>query len=64
MAKKRIDTLSLEDLSQLIEQKVLEIIGDPDQGLELREEFKQELYKRLQKKTKRFSHAEVVKKFG
>ncbi len=64
MAKKRVDTLSLEDLSQLIEQKVLEIIGDSDQGLELREEFKQELCKRLQQKAKRLSHAEVVKKFG
>ena len=54
----------LEELNELIEQKILEIIGDPDYGLELRDEFKEEIIKRLKKKTKRISHDEVVKKFG
>ena len=30
-------------------QKILEVLGDPDSGLELREEFKEELKGRLGK---------------
>jgi hypothetical protein len=61
---KKISHLSIEDLNNLIEQKILEILGDPDYGLELREDFKRELVKRLSKKSKRISHEEVIKKFG
>jgi len=61
---KKISHLSIEDLNNLIEQKILEILGDPDYGLELREDFKRELMKRLSKKSKRISHEEVIKKFG
>jgi len=36
----KVRDLSVDDLEQLIEQKILEMLGDPDSGLELREEFK------------------------
>ncbi|WP_369018050.1 hypothetical protein QBE54_09985 [Thermatribacter velox] len=55
--------LSMEDLEHLIEEKVLEILGDPDSGLELKEEFKRKLRERLEKPSKRISHEEVLGKF-
>jgi len=42
----------------------LEILGDPDSGLELKDEFKRELKERLKKSSKRTSYEEVVKEFG
>ncbi len=59
-----ISQISIEDLENLIEQKILEILGDPDTNLELREDFKKELNARLASRLKRFSHREVVKKFA
>ena len=47
MAKVR--HLTIDDLECLIEQKILEVLGDPDYGLELKAEFKQELERRLKK---------------
>lgn len=65
MAKiKEINHLDLNDLNNLIEQKILEILGDPDYGLELREDFKKEMLKRVRNKSKRISHEEVVKRFA
>jgi len=61
---KLLNQISLDKLNDLIEQKILEIIGDPDYGLELRPDFKKEIIRRLYKKTKRISHHEVMKKFG
>jgi len=61
---KNIGQLSLEDLDFMIEKKVLEILGDPDLGLELKREFREELKKRLAEKTHRVSHKEVMKQFG
>jgi len=55
--------MSLDDLENLIEQKILEVFGDPDAGLELREDFKEELRKRLSSNSRRVSHREVVEKF-
>ena len=55
--------ISVEDLEQLIEQKVLEMLGDPDSGLRLNEKFKAKLEKRLKKSARRISHQEVLKKF-
>ncbi len=60
---KTIGAMSLDDLENLIEQKILEAFGDPDAGLELREDFKEELRKRLSSNSRRVSHPEVVKKF-
>jgi|Deesub1362B_J571_1020462.scaffolds.fasta_scaffold01589_5 hypothetical protein len=56
--------LSMEDLEHLIEQKILEILGDPDSGLELREDFKSQLKRRLEKPSRRISHEEVAARFG
>jgi hypothetical protein len=59
-----IKNMSTDDLEHFIEQKLLEILGDPDAGLPLREGFKKELQERLQTPSKRVSHEEVLKKFG
>jgi len=60
----RIGDLTVDDLEYLIEQKVLEMLGDPDAGLELREEFRQRLKSRLDATSRKVSHAEVMKRFG
>jgi len=41
--------VSSQNLEQFIEHKVLEIIGDPDSGLQLKKEFKTKLQERLKK---------------
>lgn len=61
---KNIGQLTIDDLENLIEQKILEILGDPDTSLDLREEFKEELKARLAKRLKRIPHQEVMKRFG
>jgi len=60
----KVKDLSMDDLEYLIEQKVLEILGDPDSGLELTDEFKKKLTERLEKPSRRISHKEVLKEFG
>lgn len=60
----KVKDLNIDDLEHLIEQKVLEVLGDPDSGLELREEFKKELTERLEKTSKRISHKEAIKRVG
>jgi hypothetical protein len=55
-----IKDLTIDDLQYLIEQKVLEILGDPDAGLEMKNEFKEELRKRLKSPSRRTSHEEVL----
>jgi len=50
---KFLNQISLDKLNDLIEQKILEVIGDPDYGLELRPDFKKEIIRRLYKKTKK-----------
>ncbi len=39
----KVKDLSVDDLEHLIEQKILEIFGDPESGLELKPEFKKKL---------------------
>jgi hypothetical protein len=60
----KVKDLTIDDLEFLIEQKVLEILGDPDSGLELKPEFKQELGRRLGASSRRTSHEEIARKFG
>ena len=60
---RRLGALSEEDRELLIERKVLEIIGDPDAGLELRAEFKRRLEQRLKDSTS-VDQAEVASRFG
>jgi hypothetical protein len=60
----RVKDLTIDDLEYFIEQKVLEILGDPDSGLELKDEFKEELRERLTNPSNRISHQEVLKRVG
>ena len=48
-----VKDLTFDELELLIEQKILEVPADPDSGLELREEFKQELKRRLENPSRR-----------
>lgn len=60
----KIKDLTMDELEHLIEQKVLELLGDPDAGLELRQEFKEELSQRLKSPCQKTPHLKVVKRFG
>lgn len=51
-------------LGALVEQKILEFLGDPDSGLELKKEFLTSLRKRMGKNQKLTSHVAVLKKYG
>lgn len=59
----RAKAMTADDVEQLIEHKLLEIIGDPDFGLHLTKELKAKLEQRLKKPSKRISHEEVLKRF-
>ena len=39
----KVGDLTIDELEHLIEQKILEVLGDPDCGLELRDEVKERL---------------------
>lgn len=60
----RAKAMTADDIEQLVEQKLLEIIGDPDAGLHLKKEFKVKLEHRLKKPSKKISHEEVLKRFA
>jgi hypothetical protein len=60
----KLNDLTVEYLEELIEQKLLEIVGDPDSGLHLEKNFKEKLERRLRNVPKKVSHDEVLKKFG
>ncbi len=60
----RAKAMTADDIEQLVEQKLLEMIGDPDSGLHLKKEFKTKLEQRLKKPSKRISHDEVLKRFA
>jgi len=59
-----VKDLTIDELEYLIEQKILEVLGDPDSGLELKEEFKQELKRRLEDTSRRIPHHEVISRIG
>jgi len=60
----KVKEMTVDDLEQFIEHKVVEILGDPDSGLELKPEFRKKLECRLRKISKRTSHQEVMKRFA
>ena len=60
----QVKDLTIDELEYLIEQKILEVLGDPDSGLELREEFRQDLKRHLENPSRRISHQEVVSRIG
>ncbi len=51
----KVREMTVDDLEQFIERKLVEIIGDPDSGLKLKPAFKQKLKHRLKKLGKRIS---------
>lgn len=53
-----------QKIEAIIERKLLEFLGDPDEGLKLRPSFVAELKKRLKSKQKYVSHAEVKRRYG
>lgn len=59
-----VKDMSSEDLEHFIEQKILEILGDPDSGLCLKKDFRAKIEKRLKKPSGRISHEEVLKRFA
>jgi len=61
---RNVKELTIDELEGLIEQKILEVLGDPDSGLALKEEFKRELKSRLESPSRRLPHHEVVKRIG
>ena len=60
----KVKDLTIDELELLIEQKILEFFGDPDSGLELKQEFKDELKRRLKITSGRIPHEEVMKIVG
>ncbi len=51
-------------LENIVEQKILEFFGDPDNGLTLKKSFLANLKKRMQRPQKLTPHSEVIKKYG
>jgi hypothetical protein len=58
------NAIARDDLEHMIETKILEILGDPDSGLELREEFKAKVRERQSRVSPMVSHEEVLKELG
>jgi hypothetical protein len=59
-----VKDLTIDELEHPPEQEILEVLGDPDSGLELKEEFKRELKSRLENPSRRIPHHEVVDRIG
>lgn len=57
---KKIENL----VDRRVEQKMLEFLGDPDAGLELKKSFITELKKRMKEKRKTVPLSVVLKKYG
>jgi hypothetical protein len=55
----KVKDLSVDELELLIEQKILEFFGDPDSGLELKQEFKEKLERRLKTPSGKILHEYV-----
>jgi len=56
--------LTKKEIELMIEQKVLELLGDPDNGLQLKEEFKKKINKRLKNLSDTTSHSDIMKKYA
>ena len=59
----RVNEMTMDELGEFIEQKLLEILGDPDSGLQLKPEFQNKLEMRLAKSGKRIPHQRIIKSF-
>ncbi len=56
--------MTVDEIEQIVEQKMLEIIGDPDSGLHLKKTFRTQIEQRLKKRAGKISHEEVLKRFA
>ncbi len=53
-----------KQIGDIVEQKLLEFFGDPDEGRELKKSFIADLKKRLKEKRKTIPMSVVAKKYG
>lgn len=53
-----------KQIGSIVEQKLLEFLGDPDEGLELKKSFITELKKSIKTKGKTVPLSIVMKKYG
>ncbi|OGG40533.1 hypothetical protein A2118_03915 [Candidatus Kaiserbacteria bacterium GWA2_50_9] len=51
-------------IENIVEQKILEFLGDPDAGLDLKQSFVTELKKRMKNKQKLTPMSVVMRKYG
>ena len=49
----KVKEMTVDELEQFIEHKVVEMLGDPDAGLQLKPAFRKNLESRLKKSSKR-----------
>ena len=54
-----------KQIGEIVEQKLLELFGDPDEGLEVRKSLLVRIRKEMKKKNRKLtSHSEVLKQYG
>ncbi|MEK7155379.1 MAG: hypothetical protein AAB734_00720 [Patescibacteria group bacterium] len=52
-------------LEHIIEQKIIELYGDPDAGLEFKKSFVDRLRRSMRSKNRKLvPHSEILKKYG
>jgi hypothetical protein len=56
----KVADMTVEDLRSFIEQTFLDLVGDPDAGLELNEDFIARLMEGINDKTGRMAHEEFL----
>ncbi|MCK4575311.1 hypothetical protein KAU34_02775 [candidate division WOR-3 bacterium] len=63
MSKSKVDTIEKIKpvIEEIVEHKLLEFLGDPDFGLELRPDVKKRLKKSLRNKVKTISAQKIAK---
>ena len=60
----RLDKKTKAAIEEIVERKLMEILGDPDYGLELRKEVEERLKQSLKGEGKGMPAATVAKKLG
>jgi hypothetical protein len=58
---RNVKDLTIDEFEGLIEQKILEVPGEPDSGLEVKEESRRKLKSRLGNPSRKLPHNEVMK---
>jgi len=62
------NTITISEIEKLVEKvvnrKLQELLGDPDYGLKLREEFQEKLDLILKKERKTIPEKEIARKYG